>query len=122
MPLSTYTEAYWKVDLHNLLHFLHLRMDIHAQLEIRQYAEAIGRQIVKPLFPMVWEAFEDYRLEAMHLTRLDREVISRLAASGELPATEESFLKAQDPAWAPLKRSRERDECREKLVRLGLLK
>ena len=122
LPLSTYTEAYWKVDLHNLLHFLHLRMDIHAQLEIRQYAEAIGRQIVKPLFPMVWEAFEDYRLEAMHLTRLDREVISRLAASGELPATEESFLKAQDPAWAPLKRSRERDECREKLVRLGLLK
>ena len=122
LPLSTYTEAYWKIDLHNLLHFLHLRMDVHAQLEIRHYAQAIGRQIVKPLFPMVWEAFEDYRLEAMHLTRLDRDVIRRLAESADLPASEESFLKAQDPAWVKLNRSRERDECREKLAQLGLLK
>ena len=48
LPLATYTEAYWKVDLHNLLHFLALRMDSHAQLEIREYATAIGRQIVQP--------------------------------------------------------------------------
>ena len=71
LPLSTYTEAYWKVDLHNLLHFLALRMDSHAQLEIRQYAAAIGEQIMRPLFPLVWEAFVDYRLEAMFLSRLD---------------------------------------------------
>ncbi len=62
LPLSTYTEAYWKIDLHNLLHFLALRMDSHAQLEIRQYATTIGQQIVQPLFPLVWEAFVDYRL------------------------------------------------------------
>ena len=62
LPLCTYTEAYWKIDLHNLLHFLALRMDSHAQWEIREFATTIGRQIVQPLFPMVWEAFEDYRL------------------------------------------------------------
>src|SRR4029079_18437358 len=61
LPLSTYTEAYWQVDLHNLLHFLALRMDSHAQLEIRQYATTIGERIVQPLFPLVWEAFVDYR-------------------------------------------------------------
>ncbi len=80
LPLSTYTEAYWKIDLHNLLHFLALRMDAHAQEEIRTYAKTIGQQIIRPLFPLTWEAFVDYRLEAMFLTRLDRELIARLAA------------------------------------------
>lgn len=126
LPLSTYTEAYWKIDLHNLCHFLSLRMDSHAQLEIREYATAIGEQIVKPLFPVVWEAFEDYRMGSMFLTRLDIGVISRLTASaatagGTPPFDEESFLAAQDGSWKELKRCRERDECREKLVRLGLL-
>ena len=78
LPLSTYTEAYWKVDLHNLLHFLALRMDSHAQWEIREYSTTIGEQIVRPLFPLVWEAFGDYRLEGLFLSRLDREVIARL--------------------------------------------
>ena len=122
LPLSTYTEAYWKIDLHNLLHFLALRMDVHAQQEIRQYAHTIGHQIVQPLFPTLWEAFIDYRMEAMHLTRLDREVIRRLSESGRLPATEEEFLAAQDPSWSELARCRERDECRIKLTELGLLR
>ena len=125
LPLSTYTEAYWKIDLHNLLHFLALRMDSHAQLEIRLYAEAIGRQIVQPLFPLVWEAFVDYRLESMRLTKLDRDVIQRLAAgSGKhgLPASYADFLAAQDPSWIALERCRERDECHSKLVQLGLVR
>ncbi len=125
LPLSTYTEAYWKVDLHNLLHFLALRMDSHAQEEIRQYATTIGQQIVEPLFPLVWEAFVDYRLEAMFLSRLDRQLIARLAehlaAAGRSRASEDDFLAVQDPSWADLKRCRERDECREKLRALGLL-
>ncbi|MBA3312878.1 MAG: FAD-dependent thymidylate synthase [Planctomycetaceae bacterium] len=122
LPLSTYTEAYWKVDLHNLLHFLALRMDSHAQKEIRDYSTAIGEQIVKPLFPVVWEAFEDYRMGSMSLTRLDVGVVSRLAGSGSAPPyTEEAFLAAQDMTWRELSRSRERDECRAKLVRLGLM-
>lgn len=126
LPLSTYTEAYWKIDLHNLLHFLALRMDSHAQLEIRNYATAIGEKIVKPLFPVVWEAFLDYRMNSMSLTRLDCEVIQRLtAAAAQLglvpPYSENTFLEAQDPSWITLQRSRERDECRSKLQRLGLL-
>ena len=125
LPLSTYTEAYWKIDLHNLLHFLALRMDSHAQLEIRRYAETIGREIVQPLFPLVWEAFVDYRLEAMRLTKLDREVIQRLAARSAkhgLPAGHSDFLASQDPSWAALERCRERDECLGKLVALGLVR
>ncbi len=125
LPLSTYTEAYWKVDLHNLLHFLALRMDSHAQWEIREYATTIGQQIVRPLFPLVWEAFVDYRLQGMFLTRLDREVIvrlmQRLAENGRAQATEEDFLAVQDPTWADLQRCRERDECREKLRWLNIL-
>ncbi|HEY1602042.1 MAG TPA: FAD-dependent thymidylate synthase [Pirellulales bacterium] len=125
LPLSTYTEAYWKVDLHNLLHFLALRMDAHAQWEIRSYAATIGEQIVRPLFPLVWEAFDDYRLQGTFLTRLDREVIrrlmQRLAETGRGVATEEDFLAVQDPSWTAIKRSRERDECRAKLASLGLL-
>ncbi len=122
LPLSTYTEAYWKIDLHNLLHFLALRMDAHAQLEIRRYAETIGQQIVAPLFPLVWEAFVDYRMEAMRLTRLDRGVIRRLAATGMgMPASEDAFLHVQDPSWQGLERCRERDECLAKLRDLGLV-
>jgi thymidylate synthase (FAD) len=126
LPLSTYTEAYWKIDLHNLLHFLALRMDSHAQLEIRNYATTIGERIVAPLFPVVWEAFLDYRMHSTTLTRLDTAVIQRLTAAAARnnsppPYSEADFLAAQDPAWAPLSRSRERDECRRKLQILGLL-
>lgn len=126
LPLATYTEAYWKIDLHNLLHFLALRMDSHAQLEIRNYATAIGEKIVAPLFPVVWEAFQDYRMQSMFLTRLDVGVIQRLnenaASAGTAPPfSEDAFLAAQDAGWASLKRSRERDECRSKLQRMGLV-
>jgi len=126
LPLATYTEAYWKIDLHNLLHFLSLRMDAHAQREIREYATTIGECILQPLFPVVWEAFVDYRPEAMFLSRLDRDVIARLmaqaAAQGTAPPfSEAAFLDMQDESWKDLKRCRERDECRAKLLRLGLL-
>lgn len=59
LPLSTYTEAYWKIDLHNLLKFLSKRMDSHAQLEIREYAEVMGA-IVQWGFPGVWLAHMDF--------------------------------------------------------------
>jgi thymidylate synthase (FAD) len=125
LPLSTYTEAYWKVDLHNLLHFLALRMDSHAQWEIREYATAIGEQIVRPLFPLVWEAFVDYRMQGVFLTRLDREVIAklmqRLVGSGRSQAGEEDFMAVQDATWVDLARCRERDECRDKLKLLNIL-
>ena len=127
LPLSTYTEAYWKIDLHNLLHFLHLRMDSHAQQEIRDYATAIGEQIVAPLFPLVWEAFLDYRVGAMGLTRLEVGVVQRLmqtsaAESKSPPYSDDEFLNAQDESWRNLSRCRERDECRIKFRRLGILR
>lgn len=126
LPLATYTEAYWKIDLHNLLHFLALRMDSHAQLEIRDYATTIGERIVKPLFPLVWEAFVDYRREGQFLSRLDRGVIQRLLTTASTrglapPYSEELFLEVQDESWRDLKRSRERDECAGKLRSLGIL-
>ena len=125
LPLSTFTEAYWKIDLHNLLHFLALRCDEHAQQEIRLYAQTIGEEIVAPLFPAVWEAFVDFRRNALQLTGPEVQVVQRLATRARLdpsaPWTEADFLAVQDPAWAPLVRCRERDECRSKLVRLGLL-
>lgn len=63
LPLSTYTEWYWQMDLHNLLHFLALRMDHHAQWEIRQYAEAIAG-LVRAVTPMAYAAFERHLLNA----------------------------------------------------------
>ena len=122
LPLATFTEAYWKIDLHNLLHFLELRMDPHAQWEIAQYATTIGHQIVRPLFPLVWEAFIDYRVESLTLGRLEQGVVARLAAAGRFPAEEADFLAVQDASWEALARCRERDECRAKLLRLGLLR
>lgn len=126
LPLSTYTEAYWKVDLHNLLHFLALRMDSHAQQEIRDYSRAIGEQIVAPLFPVVWEAFLDYRVHSLALSRLEISLIQRLTArmAGQSPPPwdDADFLAVQDESWRELTRSREREECRTKLQHLGLLK
>ena len=63
LPVSNYTEWYWKIDLHNLFHFLNLRMDAHAQYEIQVYGEAIA-QVVKAAVPMAYEAFEDYILNS----------------------------------------------------------
>ena len=80
LPLATFTEAYWKIDLHNLLHFLHLRMDFHAQQEIREYANTIGEQIVARWVPMAWEAFVDYRRRSTRLSRAEFE--EKLSALG----------------------------------------
>lgn len=72
LPLSTYTEAYWKCDLHNIFNFLRLRMDSHAQLEIRSYANAMA-EIIKQVVPVAWEAFEDYVLYAKKFSRMEME-------------------------------------------------
>ncbi|MBC7784431.1 MAG: FAD-dependent thymidylate synthase [Burkholderiales bacterium] len=74
LPVNVYTEWYWKIDLHNLLHFLSLRMDPHAQQEIRDYSTAMY-DLIKPIVPIAAEAFIDYNLESMHLTRLEIEAI-----------------------------------------------
>jgi thymidylate synthase (FAD) len=78
LPLSTYTEAYWKIDLHNLLHFLELRMESRAQFEIRSYANIIGYEIVKKWCPITWEAFLDYRLNAVSLSVGEQQIIASM--------------------------------------------
>lgn len=82
LPLSTYTEAYWKVDLHNLFHFLRLRLDPHAQLEIRQYAEAIAG-FVKQWVPLCYEAFEDYQLYGTVLSRYEAQALRSIITKAE---------------------------------------
>jgi thymidylate synthase (FAD) len=67
LPQSTYTEFYWKINLHNLMHYLQLRMDAHAQQEIRAYADAIFR-LVEPLVPLTMQAFKDFRVNAVYLS------------------------------------------------------
>lgn len=63
LPLSLYTEWYWKIDLHNLFHFLRLRLDEHAQMEIREFAKVMS-EMVRAVCPLAWEAFRDYSLTA----------------------------------------------------------
>jgi len=75
LPLSMYTEWYWKIDLHNLFHFLRLRLDPHAQLEVRELAEAMAH-FVKPHVPFAWEAFETDRRQGAFLSREEKEVLA----------------------------------------------
>jgi len=74
LPASVYTEWYWKIDLHNLFHFLSLRMDDHAQQEIRDYATAMFA-LIQPIVPIAAEAFLDYNLGAVHLSRIELEAL-----------------------------------------------
>lgn len=77
LPVGHYTEWYWKIDLRNLMNFLALRLDPHAQWEIRVYAEAMA-QIVKQVVPVAWEAFEDYILHSSHLSRYETEIVKEI--------------------------------------------
>jgi thymidylate synthase (FAD) len=123
LPLSTFTLAYWKSDLHNLLHFLGLRRDKHAQKEIRDYAMVIGDQLVAPWVPYTWSAFQDYREHALYLTKLDRMMIQAIVAS---KTKLEALAQAKELGWleqtgtGKLKRCRERTECAVKLRSLNL--
>ncbi|RPJ59018.1 MAG: FAD-dependent thymidylate synthase [Acidobacteria bacterium] len=121
LPLSTYTEAYWKIDLHNLLHFLALRMDVHAQLEIREYATVIGEQIVSRWVPVAWQAFLDYRVHGTVLSGLETGIVQALAAGDATRATvlvEEAGLLERTPE-GEVKPNFERREIEEKLRGLG---
>lgn len=79
LPLSSYTEWYWKIDLHNLFNFLRLRLDADAQWEIRVYAERI-EEIVKPIVPLAYEAFEDYSLKSITFSANELKIIKDLIA------------------------------------------
>jgi len=90
LPANIYTQWYWKVDLHNLFHFLRLRADAHAQYEIRVYAEAICR-VVADWVPIAWGAFEDYRLGGVTLSSKAVECVRRML-KGEAVTQESSGM------------------------------
>ena len=90
LPANVYTQWYWKVDLHNLFHFLRLRADAHAQYEIRVYAERMCR-IVRDWVPLAYGAFEDYRLGGVSLSGKAIEVLKRRLA-GEAVTQETSGM------------------------------
>jgi len=122
LPLCTYTEAYWKMDLHNLLHFLALRMDSHAQKEIRDFATVIGQEIVARWVPLAWEAFLDYRMGAVGYSRIEHAIMAAIGAGNSDLAVE---LAAEAGWLRPAKKSgfvrnRERGEFEAKMATLSL--
>jgi thymidylate synthase (FAD) len=121
LPLSTYTEAYWKIDLNNLLHFLRLRMDEHAQYEIRCYANIIGNEIVSRWCPLSWEAFLDYRMNSVVFSSAEQTILKWIGR-GE---TSKAIDTAEKYGWLvktnkTLKPHLERFEFEQKLKRVGL--
>ncbi|MGK9477336.1 FAD-dependent thymidylate synthase [Melioribacter sp. OK-6-Me] len=121
LPLSTYTEAYWKIDLHNLLRFISLRMDSHAQYEIRQYAEVIGKEIVARWCPITWEAFMDYIYNSINFSALELNILKAINSGDK----DEVLRLAEEYGWLKkienrLARNRERIEFEEKLNLLGI--
>ena len=102
LPLSLYTEMYWQIDLHNLFHFLRLRTDWHAQLEIRAYGDAIAR-CARAVAPLAYEAFEEHVLHGRRLSGREMELLrgvidedrlrEALAASGLRPSRRRELLE-----------------------------
>ncbi len=90
LTLNTYTQWYWDANLHNVFNFLRLRLDKHAQYEIRAYAEPMAR-ILKDAFPIAWKAFEDYELNAVRLTGPEREVLATVLTSLGVQLNEEQI-------------------------------
>jgi thymidylate synthase (FAD) len=90
LPVNVYTQWYWKIDLHNLLHFISLRADAHAQSEIRAYAQAIA-DLVKLWVPITWEAFQDYAAGGALLSAPALAAVRRMLA-GEAVTQEASGL------------------------------
>jgi thymidylate synthase (FAD) len=97
LPVSVYTQWYWKCDLHNILRFLSLRMDPHAQIEIRRYAEAM-HALLEPIVPVTMEAWRDYDAGAVHLTRLEVEALRALRTGGDGSIASDN--KREQAEWA----------------------
>ncbi len=99
LPMNIYTQWYWKTDLHNLVHFLRLRADAHAQYEIRVYAEAIA-QMVADWVPLAFGAFEDYRMGGVTLSSKAIDALKRML-KGEDVTRESTGMSAGE--WREFK-------------------
>jgi thymidylate synthase (FAD) len=98
LTLNVYTQWYWKIDLHNLMHFLSLRVDDHAQYEIRAYGVAM-LETLKRWVPLTYEAFDDYRVGGAFLSRQGLEVVKRML-DGETISKDDVGLSARE--WREL--------------------
>lgn len=101
LPANIYTQWYWKIDLHNLFHFLRLRADTHAQYEIRAYAEVIC-DIVRDWVPLAYTAFEDYRLGGATLSAKGVELIRRRLAGETITQENSGMSKGEWREFAAL--------------------
>ncbi|HEY0866725.1 MAG TPA: FAD-dependent thymidylate synthase [Fimbriimonas sp.] len=101
LPLNLYTEWYWQIDLHNLFHFLRLRLDAHAQYEIRVYAEALAT-CAKAVAPLAYEAFEEHVLGSVTFSRAECEALEAMLRGGS-PPLEGKPLAAFEAKLAKLK-------------------
>ena len=100
LTLNTYTQWYWKIDLNNLLHFLALRADDHAQYEIRVYADVM-LDLVKKWVPLTYEAFEDYRVGGTELSAKEIKLMRKLLKGEKVSFEEEGLSKRE---WSELQR------------------
>ena len=100
LTLNTYTQWYWKIDLNNLLHFLALRADDHAQYEIRVYADVM-LDLVKKWVPLTYEAFEDYRMGGTELSAKEITLMRKLLKGEKVSFEEEGLSKRE---WSELQR------------------
>ncbi|HWP30630.1 MAG TPA: FAD-dependent thymidylate synthase [Fimbriimonadales bacterium] len=102
LPLSLYTEWYWQIDLHNLFHFLHIRMDEHAQYEIREYAKALA-MCAKAVAPMAYEAWEEHVFHSVRFSRSECKALASLL-EGKEPELEEKPMKVFQQKLEKLKK------------------
>ncbi len=100
LTLNTYTQWYWKIDLNNLLHFLALRADDHAQYEIRVYADVM-LELVKKWVPLTYEAFEDYRMGGTELSAKEIKLMRKLLKGEKVSFEEEGLSKRE---WSELQK------------------
>jgi thymidylate synthase (FAD) len=116
LPLSTYTQWYWKIDLHNLQHFLKLRVDHHAQWEIQEYGRVMAGMLQR-VVPLSYEAWIDYDVCGARMSRMELDALRRLLASDndELRARDGAALGGEDLAKVGLSR-REAEELLGKLA------
>lgn len=98
LPVNYYTQWYWKINLHNLMHFLSLRADSHAQYEIRVYAEAM-LDIMRRWVPLTYHAFTEYRQQGAHLSKTGLQAVRRMI-KGEIVTQENSGLTSRE--WGEL--------------------
>jgi thymidylate synthase (FAD) len=106
LPINVYTQWYWKIDLHNLLHFLRLRADEHAQYEIRVFAQAM-LDIVKRWVPVTYDAFMDHRVNATAISGKGTDVVKRLLKGQDVTHQESGMSKRE---WNELMISLERED------------